>query len=621
MFVLAAFLMLFEHCARIPGSISGGAKDEVPPRFVQSRPPNYSTNFNAKRIEITFDEYLQLKDAANQFLSSPPIMKKPEILLYGKTVRVTPKEPLLPDRTYTFDFGSSITDLNEGNAATEFLYVFSTGDHIDSLTFTGRVLNAFNMKPNGKDDKVLTWVMLYDDLSDSVVYRKLPTYIARTDQMGFFTFSHIRPDTFRIFALRDMNGNLRFDSSNERIAFSDTLIVTDQRYYRPPDSSFFTSRNTPDSVKEKNPDLLHVDIALYQFEEKPVRQYRMAYERKEPNMLRFVYSMTVDSIGIDIVEHEPAGKWYELETSANSDTLDYWLTDTTLLNQKTLMVHLHSPRTDSLNRLIYTDDTLKLTYEEPKQAPAARSRRDRKADENKPKPRNAIEMMTITSNIKDAGKMELTDRMQLVASQPIKNTDLSKIILQEQADTLKKPVAFTFTRDSVNVRKAYLDWKLKEDVKYFLTIDSMSFTSIYGVFNDSTGINFTTQKEDYYSILEITFDTVPCPLVVQALKGAKEDLVKQTMLTDGKVATIDYLKPDKYIIKIIYDQNGNGKWDTGDYLKKIQPEKVEYFSEPEIETHSNVKTELQWSLKVKEKKKEVKKEEAEDDDETEGEKN
>jgi hypothetical protein len=596
-FVLAAMIMLFEHCAKIPGSISGGPKDEVPPRFVSSIPANHSTDFNAERIDITFDEYLQLEDAGNQFYSSPPIKKKPEILLYSKTVRMTLKEPLLPDITYSFDFGSSIGDLNEGNLATGFLYVFSTGDHVDSLTFTGKVVNAFDLKPNGKDDKVATWVMLYDDLSDSAVYKQTPTYIARTDQLGFFTFSHIRPDTFRIFALRDMGSNLVFDMPAERIAFSDTLIITDQRYYHSPEMPLFTSRNTPDSIKEKNPALLHTDIELYQFEEKPAKQYRTVYERKESNMLRFAYSMPVDSLGINIVDYEPAGKWYELETSANNDTLDYWLTDTALVNRSTLLVLLHSPRTDSLNHLIYTDDTLKLTFEAPKQP--MKSRRERKEEEGKPKPRTALQTMTITTNVK--GTMELTDRLQLVSSQPIEAADPSKIILQEQVDTLQKPVAFTFTRDSVNARKAYLDWKLKEDTRYFLTIDSMSFTSIYNVFNDSTGINFTSQKEDYYSIMTITFDSIPCPLVVQALNGDKEVVVKQTTLSQGNVATIDYLKPDKYRVKLIYDRNGNGKWDTGDYLKKIQPEKVEYFSEPEVETHSNVTTELQWSLKAKKK--------------------
>jgi hypothetical protein len=610
-FALAVLFMLFEHCAKIPGSISGGPKDETPPQFLYSNPPNYSTNFNAKRIDITFDEYLQLKDVNNQFYSSPALAKKPEILLYLKTVRVNLKEtllkvPLLPDITYTFDFGSSITDNNEGNPATGFMYVFSTGDHIDSLTFTGRVLNAFNLKPNGKEDKIATWVMLYDDLSDSAVYKKPPTYLARTDQFGFFTFQHIRPDTFRVFALRDMNSNLKFDMPTERIAFSDSLIAINQRHYHSPYTSlhtlFYTSRNTPDSIKEKNPELLHVDIVLYQFEEKPTKQYRIAYERKEKNKLRFVYSLPVDldSFAINIVEYEPIERWYELETSIKNDTLDYWLTDTALVNRKTLMAHLHSPRTDSLNQIIYTNDTLKLSFEEPKQPP--KSRREKKEEENKPKPRTAVETMAITSNIKSGGTMDLTDRLQLIASQPIASADPSKIILLEQVDTLKKTVAYTFTRDSVNVRKARIDWKLKEDTKYTLIVDTMAFTSIYGVFSDSTGFNFTTQKEEYYSIIEITFDSIPCPLVVQALRGDKEDLVKQVTLAKGNVVTIDYLKPDKYKLKLIYDRNGNGKWDTGDYLKKIQPEMVEYFSEPEVITNSSVKIELQWQLKVNEKK-------------------
>ncbi len=595
MIVLAALVMLFEHCAKIPGSISGGAKDMVPPKFISSIPPNHSTQFKDKRVDIVFDEYLQLKDANSQFYSSPPMAKKPEILLYNKTVRVNLKEPLLPDMTYTFDFGTSISDLNEGNIATGFLYVVSTGDHIDSLTFTGRVLNAFDLKPRPKDDKVATWVLLYDDLSDSVVYKQTPTYVARTDQFGFFTFSHIRPDTFLIFAIRDMGNNLKFDMPTEQIAFSDTLIVVDQRYYHNPEMPFFTSRNVADSIKEKNPGLLHEDIVLFQFEEKPTKQYRLAYERKESNMLRFAYSMPVDSLDIRILDYEPSGKWFELETSKKSDTLDYWLIDTTLVNRKTLLVDLLSPRTDSLNQLIYVHDTLKMSFELPKQA--ARSRKERKEDEKKPKPRTAIETMLITSNIKSGGTMELTDRLQLIASQPITHVDPSKIVLEELVDTLKKPVTYTFSKDSVNARKGYLDWVLTEDTKYVLTIDTMSFTSIYGVYSDSTGFNFTTQKKDYYSSIEVTFDSIPCPMIVQAVKGDKEEIVKQVQLAKGKVVLIDFLKPDKYKLKVIYDKNGNGRWDTGHYLEKIQPEKVGYYTEPEIETRSGWKTEIQWTLK------------------------
>ena len=597
-FILATAMMLFEQCARIPGSIGGGPKDETPPVFLYSVPPNFTTGFTANRIHLHFDEFLQLKDVSSQFYSSPPMTKKPEVLNYGKRLRVDFKEPLLPNATYVLDFGTSITDNNEGNVAEGFTYVFSTGNYIDSMTFTGRVLNAFDLKPNPKDDRVATWVMLYDNLNDSVVYKEPPVYIARTDAHGFFTISNIRPDTFMIFVLRDMGGNLIFDVPNESIAFSDTLINIEPRIHHRIDSLFlFTSRNTPDSIKEMTPEILHTDIVLFQFEEEPTRQNRLSYTRNEANLMRLAYNLPVDldSFKIEILEHEPLENWYELETSINRDTINFWLTDTVLISSRIVAARLYSPRTDSLNNLVYVNDTLRFNYDPPRQAaPTRRRDRGNEDEQRQPKP---IEMMNITTNIRSGGTMELTDRMSLTSSQPIGNIDITKIILEEEVDTLKRPVPFRFARDSTNIRRTFIDWTLKEDTRYFLTIDSMAFTSVYGVNNDSTGFSFKTRDEAFYSSIEITFENIPCPLIVQILKGDKEELVRQMLLTDGNVAEIDMLSPDTYIIKVIYDSNGNGRWDTGNYSKKIQPERVEYFSEPEVTTHSSIKTELQWTLK------------------------
>ncbi len=592
-------ILLFEHCAKIPGSISGGVKDTIPPRFLHSIPPNYSTGFdvNTKRVDLVFDEFLQLKDVSNQFYSSPPIHKKPELLSYGKYFRINLKEPLLPNITYSFNFGDAIVDNNEGNILKGFLYVVSTGDHIDSLTFTGQVLNAFDLKPRKKDDKVPTVVLLFDDLSDSAVYKSTPTYMSRVDELGFFTIPHIRPDTFLIFAIRDMGNNLLFDMPTEQIAFSDTLIVIDQRYYRAPDTTSYRSFNVPDSIKKKRQNMIHKDIVLYQFQEDPTKQYRIAYERTEPNLLRLVYSLPVDSLPIHIADYEPTGKWFELEMSGKKDTLDFWLLDTTLVNRPTLMVEVLSPRTDSLNRLIHVHDTLKMSYTFPKQQQSSGRNARRNKEVKVEKPRTVVDMMSIKSNVANNGIMDLTNRLQLTASQPIEDIDRSKIILQELVDTIKKVIPYTLVPDSGNMRRVYIDWTLKEDTKYSLSVDTMSFTSIYHVFSDSTGINFASQKKDYYSSIEVTFSNVTCPLVVQVLKGEQENVIKQVQVPeDATIALIDYLKPDKYQLKVIYDTNGNGKWDTGNYLKKIQPEKVEYFSEPEVATRSGWKTELQWTL-------------------------
>jgi hypothetical protein len=530
--------------------------------------------------------------------------KNPEILLYGKTVRLNMKESLLPDMTYTFEFGSVIADLNEGNVFEGFTYVFSTGAHIDSLSFSGRIINAFDLKPAGKEDRTPTWVMLYSDTNDSIVYKSMPTYIAKADAFGFFNFDNVRDGTYLIFALRDMGSRLLFDMPNERIAFSDTLIILDNRHYRGADSIHrITAKSMPDSIKERYPSRIHTDIVMYQFEEEQTRQQRISFERSEANKMRFVYSMPVDldSFAINIIDYEFDNRWYELEISANRDTLDYWISDTTLINQRLLLVHLYSPRTDSLNNLIYTNDTLRLSFDPPRQA-ASGGRGGRRGGQNdaanQPPQRTPVETMTITPNIRSGGTIDLNNRIRLTASQPIKDVDIEMISLVEMFDTIRHEVDFEFIRDTLSIRQAYIEWQIKEETRYILIIDSMAFKSIYNVDNDSIGINFSSQRMDFYSTIELTFDDIPCPLIIQLIKGAKEDIVKEIILDvhQDKTVIFNFIAPDTYGLKLIHDRNGNGKWDTGNYLQKIQPEKVEYFREAEIVTTSGETTKLQWNF-------------------------
>ncbi len=595
-------IAVFGSCAKMAGTLGGGPKDIAPPKFTHSAPPNYSTNFSAKRVDLYFDEFLQLKDVNTQFYSSPPIEKSPEILLYNKDVRINLREPLMPNTTYTFNFGTAISDLNEGNIAQNFMYVLSTGDYVDSLTLTGRVLNAFNLKTSDKEEKTPISIMFYDDLNDSVVYKQKPKYITRADAHGFFTLPNVNPGTFLLFVIRDIGNNLKFDGTTEMIAFSDSLIVMDQRYYLDPEGPIFTSTTVPDSLKEKNPEIISSDIKLFLFQEVPSKQRRISYERKSANTLNFIYAMPLaEPLGIKIKDYEPSEKWYELEKTRNNDTITYWLLDTTLVNRKDLLVELNSPRTDSLNQLVYKVDTLRMSFETPPQPTAnsgggGRLRLGRGNNAPKEKPKTDMELMKLETNIKTGGKMDLIGRTYVMASQPIDHIDLERIILSEMVDTVPKKIAYTLARDSLNARKCYIDWTLKEDTRYILTIDTMAFTSAYGAHNDSIGFNFSSQRKDYYSSISVTFENVTSPLVVQAITGDAEIVVKQTIVPQGNTASIEYLPPDKYRIKIIHDRNGNGKWDTGNYLKKIQPERVEYYSE-EIQTRSNWKTELQIPLK------------------------
>jgi len=124
-YILFFLALAISSCAK-RGTITGGAKDTLAPKMISSLPKNFATNFNGKEIKITFDEYVKLKDISKQLIVSPPMKLQPEILPYtaSKYITIRIKDTLQPNTTYSFNFGKSIQDNNEGNPYQQFKYVF-----------------------------------------------------------------------------------------------------------------------------------------------------------------------------------------------------------------------------------------------------------------------------------------------------------------------------------------------------------------------------------------------------------------------------------------------------------------------------------------------------------------
>jgi hypothetical protein len=138
--------LLLAACAQIT-PLTGGKRDTDAPRLLKADPPEASLNFSAKTIELEFNEYIILKDVANQLIITPAVKEMPDIETNGKKVIVKFNSPLEPNTTYRLAFGNSITDLRENNPFQNFEYVFSTGSTIDSLTMHGDIVRGFNNKP------------------------------------------------------------------------------------------------------------------------------------------------------------------------------------------------------------------------------------------------------------------------------------------------------------------------------------------------------------------------------------------------------------------------------------------------------------------------------------------
>ncbi|KOP36799.1 hypothetical protein DBB36_17725 [Flavobacterium sp. WLB] len=218
-------VLLMMSCAK-RGSITGGLKDTLAPVLVSSTPKNFSTDFKGNEITLVFDEYVKLKNLNKQLVISPPMKNEPLIYPTGvsKFLNIKIKDTLQPNTTYSFNFGQSITDNNEGNAINQFKYVFSTGPYIDSLKLRGSIKDSYEKKVDN-----FVSVMLYeanDKYKDSVIYKDFPRYVTNTlDSLRTFEFENLKAGKYLLVALKDKSSNNKYNPKDDKIGFIKHFIT------------------------------------------------------------------------------------------------------------------------------------------------------------------------------------------------------------------------------------------------------------------------------------------------------------------------------------------------------------------------------------------------------------
>jgi uncharacterized protein (DUF2141 family) len=213
-------LVFINSCARVVNP-TGGDKDITPPVLVKSIPANNSTNFSSSTLVLSFDEYISLDNPSQNIIVAPLPKNKVNYKIKGKDIWVEFDETLLANTTYSIFFGDAIKDVNEANILSNFSFVFSTGNELDSLEISGLVKFANTDKPAEKIK-----VLAYENLSDSAVTTSKPIYVSVTNAAGKYTFKNLPNRPFRIFALEDKNGNFKKDLPNETFDFSSNSILS-----------------------------------------------------------------------------------------------------------------------------------------------------------------------------------------------------------------------------------------------------------------------------------------------------------------------------------------------------------------------------------------------------------
>lgn len=598
--VVVFLFSLISSCANM-GMPEGGPKDEAPPKVVESEPANFSTHFKAQKIIITFDEYIVLKNLAQVLIISPPLPEKPDIKLKGKKLYIELNNELADSTTYTLNFGDAIVDNNEGNVMQNFQFVFATGDKLDSLSISGKINNAFTKLA---EPEVL--IMVYSNLADTMPMKVIPEYVARSLADGSFSINNMRSATYKLFALRDANNNYLFDQPNEAIAFLDTFltpftVIKEHIDTIPRDTLHLKSiprdslKNTilpPDtllkdsiirrSIIEKYPN----DIQLWLFEEKFNKQYLKSSDRKNKTDIKLAFNQPVDD-PIKINFLLPDTMAFIPEYHENRDSLFLWLTDSIDYNTDTIRMEIAYIRKDSLNEDYLHRDTLKLAFREKEKDT---KKKEKDTEDEKPKGLQFSTLPRKNSNLQKEKNFEM------IFAEPISAFDTSLIHIYTTRDTNQVRMSYSISKDSTQVRGYHISAQWEDDKRYEFVADDSAFVSIWGNYTDSTAIPFKLRPIEDYGNIILKLESFDGHGLVQLI-GEKESILEERKVKSEETVNFKYLLPGSFKLKFIFDRDGNGKWDTGKYTDKLQPEKTNYYS-GEIKVRANWDLELDWDPNI-----------------------
>lgn len=609
---LIFFYLIFNtSCANI-GSPTGGLKDSIPPVVLKTIPELRGKNYLGKDVRLTFDEFIIPDEVTEKLVVSPPLKKKPLIKMKGKTLIVEFQEDLRKESTYSFDFKDAVADNNEKNPIKDLRFSFSTGASFDSLRISGYVKNAFTQEPVEKALVLLHHQPEYTAFIDSV-----PDYIATTNKEGFFMIDNLARGAYKLYAVTDADNSLTYNANSELIAFDDSLIVPSAKYVARTDTVI---KGADTLLVTGNVDYLPATRYLMMFEEVKFDQYLDSYKRTQGNKCDFYFSESLsDSFQVNLLKPTPSKTWSYIEANQKRDSITVWLTDTVFSKTDSLKFELQYEVLDSMNHMVVKHDTLEMIYASPKTPKVKRKK-------NEPLP---VPTINLATNINSSAH-DLYQRIMIEAPEPLTSFDTAKVRLYSLEDTLKTRIPIVVEKDSNSVRKYFIAHHWDPNASYILRIDSAAAYNIYGYPSKKMEQKFRTQKEDYYGKIMLTISGLSGPAIVQLLGNDKDEKILQKIqvLGDGKIE-FPYLKPEKYKLKLILDNNKNGKWDTGYLAKGIQPEEVVYYPKI-IKVRSNFEFEETWDIKYEpdykknlideelEKEKARKKEQAKKDQEKQG---
>jgi len=569
-------------CASI-GRPEGGPRDQAPPVFVRSNPLPGQLNVDRNRIDIYFDENIKLDDAFNKVIVSPAQKNAPVISANARHLTAELKDSLLPNTTYTIYFGDAVRDLNEGNILDDFAFDFSTGPEIDSLRISGIVLEARTLEPAQG-----MLVGAYTTDADSAISTLPLERVTRTNQYGQFTIRNLKPGSYHLFAVNDINRDYHWDRS-EDVAFLGYPVSPSAMGIQVTDT--LRSHEGGDSlVQRAGTAFLPNDLLLTWFNEDYKSIYLRDKQRPERRKIVIGMSAPVDSLPkLTIVRGQNAGKsdsqWSILRKNSTLDSLEYWITDPDVLATDSLKIAMRYLRTDTTDRVTWTTDTIDFVFREPK------SKKNKKEDaDSVPK----IEFMSFSSVLPTSH--DVNRPLVFQALEPIDTVFPEACHFELQKDTLWVNIPdVKLVPDSLDpLFRRTLSYNWEPGARYRLRIDSAGVRNVYGLWNNNITHEFTVKNlEDYTSVnLNISgCDSLP---MIAELLDRSDKVIAVSSVVNG-TARFRFLPPGEFYARLFIDADSNGVWTTGNVNSHLQPEEVYYYPK-KISLKKNWEIDITWNI-------------------------
>jgi len=495
------------------GMPTGGDIDTIPPAFVRSSPENFTTNFDGEEVRIYFNEYIKLKDAQRQIIISPPIDPRPIISPQGS-----------PKKYVTIKLGDSLKEnttytINFGNSIID-------NNEENPLPFfkyvfsTGSYIDSLQVSGRVKD----AFEAETDEFISVLLYEMDEEYSDSLVYQKPPTYIGYTQDSTHTFQIENMKAG-----QYKVVALKDK---NSNYLFNPSEDKIDFLEDTLTLPTNRN-----LEFSLFREQ----KEFRVS-KTKQMGANRVVYGYEGelnDSIQLEILEPNPAQFTSRIIKDFDKDSLHFWYQP--VIEKDSLIVEVTQNN--------YRDTLITRIKELYK---------------------DSLEIKKLNNN-----RLGLKEDFGIYVNLPIKDIDSSKIsILNKDSVAVKfSPRLLSFEN------KLMLDFEKEEKQTYTIQMLPKTFTDFYKIPNDTLNFKVKTPALADLGTLTLNVSNIKSYPVIVELVDAKDEVIERKihLAEDGNSFYFEFIKPGKYRLRLIYDENNNGKWDSGNYLNQTKPETLIYF--------------------------------------------